>query len=230
MAGGTHRDVLGELGRRIATGMIRPGSVLTLAGIEQDLGASRTVVREAVRVLESIGMVESRRRVGITVRPREHWDAFDPQLIQWNLDGPFRQQQLEALAELRVATEPMAARLAARRATPTQRAELRRLAERLVELGERGEGASEPYLEADVAFHALLLAASGNPLLAVLERPVHAVLEGRTRLGLTPAVPAEGTLEEHMRVALAVAEGDADAAERHSRAHMHTVWEEMSSD
>ena len=92
MAGGTHRDVLGELGRRIAAGTIRPGSVLTLAGIEQDQGASRTVVREAVRVLESIGMVESRRRVGITVRPREHWDAFDPQLIQWNLEGPFRQQ------------------------------------------------------------------------------------------------------------------------------------------
>lgn len=230
MGGGTHRDVLGELGRRISAGSIAPGTVLTLAGIEQEQGASRTVVREAVRVLESMGMVESRRRVGITVRPRELWDALDPQLIQWNLDGPFRQQQLEALAELRVAAEPMAARLAARRASAAQRAELRRLAERLVELGGRGLGASEPYLEADVAFHALLLAASGNPLLAVLERPVQAVLEGRTRLGLTPAIPAEGTLEEHMRVALAVAAADQDAAEQHSRAHMRTVWGEVAEE
>lgn len=230
MAGGTHRDVLDELGRRITAGRVPPGSVLTLAGIEQDQGASRTVVREAIRVLESMGMVESRRRVGITVRPREDWDAFDRQLITWNLEGPFRQQQLEALAELRVAAEPMAARLAARRATPAQRAELRRLAERLVDLGGRGQGASEPYLEADVRFHALLLASSGNPHLAALERPVQAVLEGRTRLGLTPAVPVEGTLEEHMRVALAIAAGDADAAERHSRAHMRTVWGELASD
>ncbi|GAB3267512.1 FCD domain-containing protein [Microbacterium sp. MEC084] len=230
MAGGVHSDVLGELGRRIAAGEIPPGAVLTLAGIEAEQGASRTVVREAVRVLESLGMVESRRRVGITVLPRERWDAFDPLLIGWNLEGPFRQQQLEALMELRVAVEPMAARLAAERATPAQRAELKRLAEELNDLGHRGLGASDPYLEIDLAFHATLLAASGNPLLAALERPVHAVLEGRTRLGLTPSIPVAGTLEDHLRLALAIVAGDADEAERHSRGHMHTVWGEVAGD
>lgn len=228
MATGMHHDVLDDLGGRIAAGHLPPGTVLTLSALEEECAASRTVVREAVRVLESLGMVASRRRVGITVLPRASWDAFSPQLIDWNLRGPFRQRQLEALAELRVAAEPMASLLAARRATPGQRAELRRLAEVLVDLGRQGLGDTEPYLAADVAFHELLLAASGNPQLAALARPVQAVLEGRTRLGLTPPIPVAGTLEEHMRLALAIAEGDADAAERHSRAHMRTVWGEVS--
>lgn len=228
--GGMHEDVLEDLGRRIASGALPPGAVLTLAQLERERGASRTVVREAVRVLESMGLVASRRRVGITVRPRELWDAFDPQLIRWNLEGPFRQQQLEALMELRVAVEPMAARLAAERATPAQRAELRRLAEELNDLGGRGLGASDPYLDADVAFHSTLLEASGNPQLAALVRPVNAVLRGRTRLGLTPPIPVAGTLEDHMSVALAVGAGDGDAAERHSRSHMRTVWDEVVGD
>ena len=81
MAIGMHRDVLDDLGGRIASGELAPGTVLTLSLIEKDSGASRTVVREAVRVLESIGLVSSRRRVGITVQPREGWDAFSPQRL-----------------------------------------------------------------------------------------------------------------------------------------------------
>lgn len=230
MAIGVHGDVLDDLGSRIASGDPQPGAVFTLAQLERDYGASRTVVREAVRVLESIRMVASRRKVGITVLPREQWDAFDPHLIQWNLRGRFRQQQLEALMELRVTVEPMAARLAAARATSAQRAELLRLAERLNTLGQTGKGDSEEYLAADLAFHGTLLAASGNPLLTALETPVHEVLSGRAKLGLTPGIPAEGTLEDHLLTARAIAEGDRDAAERHSRSHMMTVWSEIASD
>jgi len=53
------------------------------------------------------------------------------------------------------------------------------------------------------------------------------VLTGRTQLGLTPSVPVAGTLEDHLGVAKAIAAGDADAAERHSRSHMRTVWGEI---
>ncbi|MBP2437654.1 FadR/GntR family transcriptional regulator [Microbacterium amylolyticum] len=230
MSRSIHDGVVDDLGERIASGALPPGSILTLARIEDECAASRTVAREAIRVLESIGMVMSRRRVGITVRPREEWDAFSPQLIEWNLRGPFRQQQLEALMELRVAVEPMAARLTAQRASPGQRAELRRLAQALHELGAKGHGASDEFLEVDVAFHLLLLRASGNPQLAALTRPVEEVLRGRSRLGLTPSVPAPGTLEEHAAVADAVTSGDSALAEHHSRTHMHTVWDEIQND
>lgn len=228
MSAGVHGDLLHDLGRRLAAGDLPPGTVFTLADLEADYDASRTAVREAVRVLESINIVESRRRVGITVLPRDAWDAFDPQLIAWNLAGPFRQQQLEDLMELRVAVEPMAARLAARRATPAQRAELLRHAETLMGLGRQGHGDSQEFLDADLDFHGVLLAASGNSHLQALRTPVHEVLRGRVNLGMAPSVPAEGTLEDHLLVAQAIAEGDGDAAERHSRAHMQIVWGEIA--
>lgn len=230
MATGLHEDIVDALGGAIAAGRIPPGSVLTLAQLEAEHQASRTVVREAVRVLESIGLVSSRRRVGITVQPRERWDAFSPQLLAWNLQGPFRQQQLEALMELRVAVEPMAARLAAQRASAAERAELTRLAEVLVGLGRRGLGTSEEFLDADVAFHALLLRASGNPQIVALQTPVGALLRGRSRLGLHPVVPAPGTLEDHTRVAAAIRAGDAEEAEMLSRTHMRGVWHEVQGD
>lgn len=222
-----HGDLLDDLGRRIAAGELAEGEVLTLARLEADYGASRTLVREAVRVLESRGMLASRRRVGITVQPRARWDEFDPKIIQWTLAGPDRQQHLEALMELRVAVEPLAAALAAERASDEQRAEIRRLADVLDDLGRRGLGATDEYLDADLRFHALVLTASGNPLLAALERPVHEVLTGRTRLGMHPSTPAAGTLEQHLRVAMDIADGDAAAAEQHSREHLRGVWHEI---
>ena len=129
MVDNVHETVLDSLGTRIAAGDPAPGASFTLADLEAEYDASRTTAREAVKVLESIRMVSSRRRIGITVRPREEWDALDEHLIRWNLAGPFRQHQFEALLELRVAVEPLAARLTAIRATDAQRAELLRLAE-----------------------------------------------------------------------------------------------------
>src|SRR5699024_1773672 len=78
----------------------------TLQGLEQDFGVSRTVAREAVRVLESMRLVVSRPRTGIRVRPRQDWSVFDPQLIRWRLAGTGRMEQLRTLNELRGAVEP----------------------------------------------------------------------------------------------------------------------------
>jgi DNA-binding FadR family transcriptional regulator len=151
-------------------------------------------------------------------------------VIAWNLGSPHRKAQLEALMELRVAVEPMAARLAAERASDEQRAELARIADRLREIGEAGQGRSEEFLRLDVAFHDLLLTASGNLQLIALRHPVAEVLNGRSRLGMTPSIPAPGTLEEHQEVAAAITAGDATAAEAHSRAHMLGVWAEIQQD
>ena len=85
-----HSGVLDRLGESIASGARAPSTVLTLAALEEEFGVSRTLVREVVRVLESMGMVESRRRVGVTVRPPRDWNPFDPRLIRWRLGGPGR--------------------------------------------------------------------------------------------------------------------------------------------
>lgn len=228
MSESMHNTVLDSLGTRIASGDPAPGSSFTLADLERDYGASRTTAREAIKVLESIRMVQSRKRVGITIAPREEWDALNEHLIRWNLAGPFKQRQFEALLELRVAVEPIAARLSAIRASDAQRAELLRLASRLHGLGSQGLGDSEAYLATDLEYHSLLLASSQNPQFTILRGPVNLVLSWRAGLGMTPAVPYEGTLDAHLATARAIVAGDADGAERHARSHVRTVWSEIA--
>ncbi|MHA7146263.1 FadR/GntR family transcriptional regulator [Arthrobacter sp. TmT3-37] len=222
-----HNAVLERLGSEIAQGVRPAGSVITLARLEDEAGVSRTVIREVVRILESMGMVESRRRVGVTVLPVAAWNVLDPQLIRWRLLGPERVTQLHRLTEMRLALEPTAARLAASRATPETAAELIELATRLRVLGEAGRGHEQPYLDADIAFHALLLAASGNDMMASLHGIVTEVLAGRTDLGLSPADPAPVSFDNHEGVARAIADRNEDLAEEYARAVVLEVWHEL---
>ncbi|MGV0602895.1 GntR family transcriptional regulator, partial [Mycolicibacterium pulveris] len=84
--GALHASLLTALGTAIVSGEYPAGHVLTLDGVSAQHGLSRSVAREVVRVLESMGMIESRRRVGITVQPAENWNVFDPMLIRWRID------------------------------------------------------------------------------------------------------------------------------------------------
>ena len=69
IGGALHGNLLTALGTAIVSGEYPPGQVITLDGVSAHHGLSRSVAREAIRVLESMGMVESRRRVGITIQP-----------------------------------------------------------------------------------------------------------------------------------------------------------------
>lgn len=222
-----HSSVIERLGIEIAQGIRPPGSVITLAQLEDETGVSRTVIREVVRTLESMGMVESRRRVGVTVLPVAAWNVLDPQLIRWRLRGAERLAQLRRLTEMRLALEPTAARLAAAKATTEVGIQLLELASRLRILGEAGRGHEQPYLETDIAFHALLLSASGNDMIASLHGIVTEVLAGRTDLGLTPADPAPISFDNHEGVARAVLDGNENLAEQYARAVVMEVWQEL---
>lgn len=227
MAQASHGSVLDDLGTRVASGELIPGRVLTLAGLEAEYRVSRTVIREAVRVLEAMGMLESRRRVGLTVRPMTAWSALDSRLIGWQLAGPRRAQQLVVVTELRAAIEPVAARLSAVRASDVQRSEVLRLAHLLEQLGHDGLGDSDEYLEADIAFHDLILDSSGNLMLAATKQAIAAVIAGRARVGLTPPVPDSEALHNHVQTAAAIARGDAQAAEHHTRRYVDAVLNEV---
>ncbi|WP_369266596.1 FadR/GntR family transcriptional regulator, partial [Streptomyces harbinensis] len=73
-----HHSVLDTLGLEITSGVLEEGRVLTLDTIQERFDVSRTVARETMRLLESKGLVVSRRRVGITVRPTASWQVYDP--------------------------------------------------------------------------------------------------------------------------------------------------------
>ncbi|MFC7877244.1 FadR/GntR family transcriptional regulator [Isoptericola sp. NPDC057391] len=206
-----HAGVLDALGLAITSGDVPPGTPLTLDGIGAEHGVSRTVAREVMRMLEGLGMVHSRRRVGLVVLGMEDWNVLDPRVIRWRLRGPGRDAQLRSLTELRHAVEPLAAAGAARHATPQVRGELVDLARRMRTLGEAGD--LTEFLALDVRMHELLLRSSGNEMFGPLADVVAEVLAGRTHLGLMPPSPAPEALDQHEAVARAVAEHDPGAAE-----------------
>ena len=116
--GALHRNLLSALGTGIASGKYQAGQVLTLEGVSSEHGVSRSVAREAIRVLESMGMVVSRRRVGITIQQSDKWNVFDPRVIRWRLESNDRAALLVTLSELRRGFEPP--RRLWRRAVPTR--------------------------------------------------------------------------------------------------------------
>ena len=213
--------VLETVGVAIASGSLPPGSRLTLEGIQQEHGVSRTVARDTMKVLESMNMVYSRRRVGIVVQERRLWNVFDPKLVRWRLNSGRRAVQYGSLTELRIAVEPIAAAGAARRASAAERARLVDLAAELRRLGEAGE--LDEFLAADIEFHCLLLRSCGNEMFMALEGMVAEVLTSRTQQGLMPFRPEDEVLKAHEDVAMAVAGGDTARAET----AMHHILDEV---
>ncbi|XAS66945.1 FCD domain-containing protein [Micrococcaceae bacterium Sec5.7] len=218
-----HLRVLDALGEAIVSGAMAPGRRLTLDELQQQYGISRTLARDTMRVLESMNLVYSRRRVGIVVQERGLWNVFDPKLVRWRLASDRRAEQYSSLTELRIAVEPIAAAGAARRASAAERRELAGLAAELRRLGEAGE--LEAFLEVDIAFHRLLLHSCGNEMFKALDGMVAEVLSSRTRQGLMPFRPRPEALQAHEDVAAAVAVGDASTAET----AMHHILDEVRS-
>lgn len=227
-----HSGILETLGAQICSGELPPSSVLNTDELEARFDASRTLVREVLRVLSSMGLVEARRRVGTVVLPEPAWDAFNPQVIRWRLASPGRLTQLRELTEVRNAVEPLAAMLAADRASAPDRAEIVRLAAAMWAAGKTGR--QQEFLTLDVEFHRLVLAGSGNKMICRLHQITQEVLEGRVQYGLMPQLPDHAALEWHMDVAAAIQHGDGPAARgamekivRQSIEEMAHMWESL---
>lgn len=207
---------MADLGLRIATGELAAGSRVVPEEVADQHGVSRSVVREALRVLEAKGLVQPRQRVGTRVLPSDRWDALDADVIGWRVQGPERLAVVSDLEELRAAVEPRAARLCCENGDGTAAvAELTVLATTMRRLGSRGDLAG--FTAADVAFHARLLHASGNAAFVRLEGTFAALLRAREELGTLPHQISEDMLALHEEVAEAIAVRDADRAERAAR-------------
>ncbi len=222
---GLHGRVLDQIGTAICGGELTPGSVLYIDDLVERYAVSRSVVREVVRVLASMGLVETRRRVGTLIRPTTDWNVFDPQVIRWRLASAGRMVQLRSITELRTAVEPQAAWLAATRATPEQASNLVGVAARMWAAGTVGEEAE--FLHLDIEFHRSILIDSGNEMFAKLHELVAEVLTGRHHYGLMPHYPDEQALRYHADVAQAIQRRDGERA-RDAMVHiMEQALDEM---
>lgn len=194
-------QVVDDLGRRIVRGDVLPGSVLPQeTALCQEMGVSRTVVREAVKVLAAKGLVESRPKRGTVVRPSLAWNCLDPEVLQWQTETDPDGRQIVYLTELRHAVEPVAAAMAASRAS---KEEIDRIDEACRAMDESVDSV-DAFLAADLRFHVLVLQASGNPFFAPVANVVSSVLLSSLRV--TNRKPADNatSVPVHQRVVKAI--------------------------
>ena len=154
--------VVEELGSRIVRGDLKPGTTLpNEADLGQELGASRSVVREAVKSLAGKGLLESRARIGTRILEPRHWNLLDMDVLSWRYASMPRAQFFRELFEIRRMIEPAAAALAAERANDADIAEMD-LAYAAMETADQ---TSDGAIDADLRFHRAVLAGSHNELL-----------------------------------------------------------------
>ena len=183
---GLHGRVVDTLGRRIVRGDLPPGAVVDLELLEADLAVSRTVVREAVKVLTTKGLLDSRPRLGTFVRDRRDWSLLDADVMSWRDNGQ---------PDARLSSE----------------ADVSAMREALDRMRASGRDV-EAHVAADLAFHRAVLGASQNELLERLEVVLEPALRARDALTFAHGHD-DAFLSAHAAVADAVADGDPDRAE-----------------
>ena len=206
------RSMLETLGRAIVVGHYDDAPFPTEADLSREFGVSRSVTREAVKMLTAKGLVSARPRSGTVVEAPSRWNLFDPDVLNWLLSRSFNPDLLRHFNELRVAIEPEAAALAARSGDDALKREIEHGLDRM----RRAELGKDDTLDADIAFHVAVLSASGNPFYAQFRDMVETAL--RTSIRFTNRIKGRtASVADHAAVCDAIMAGDADGAREHMR-------------
>ncbi len=198
---GLHGEVVHTIGLRILRGELEPGEPLpTEEELSEELAVSRTVLREAVKVLAAKGLVEARPKTGTRVRPRGDWNLIDPDVLAWRIEANPDGRFFRDIIELRRIIEPEAARLAAARATDEEIAQLDEVFHEM----ELAVGDPDAYLAPDLRFHELILEACHNELLEQMASTMRAVFRAlfvaaRTAETIGRATHLHGAIVEAIR-------------------------------
>jgi len=220
----TH-GMLDTLGKAIVTGRYETRPFPTEAEIAKAHGVSRSVTREAVKMLTAKGLVSARPRQGTLVQPAGNWNLFDTDVLRWLLERKFSVELLRQFNQLRIAIEPEAAALAAQLHADADIAAIRAGLDRM-RAAEDGRG--DP-LDADIAFHVAILRASHNPFYAQFQMVVATAL--RTSIRFTNRIKGRSAnVADHEAVADAIAARDADAARTAMRRIIGDVLDLIADD
>ena len=199
--------LLDALGRAIVTGEYDDARFPTEAELAAEHGVSRSVTREAVKMLTAKGLLTARPRKGTTVQPSSSWNLFDTDVLRWLLERKFSLDLLRHLTELRIAFEPAAAALAARNADEAD-IEAVKAGYRRMEDAAIGE---DDHLDSDIDFHIAVLEASGNPFYRQFRDVVATALQ--KSISFTNRNGGRASLPAHAAVLKAIEARNAKGAE-----------------
>ena len=222
-ANSVHGRIVHKIGEDIVAGRILPGERLPReAELMTEFGSSRSAVRDAIKVLASKGLVKTRQRGGTQICEQQRWNAFDIDILTWRFAGGIDLAFVQDLVELRLATEPFAARLAAIRAQPDDIKKIAAALERMK--ASTHDWAS--YLRADESFHMALFASSHNHFFLrlglVVQDVLRATFHAEQLFTKRSAAEMNKVISEDMAVHTnlfqAIAQYDPARAEEHMKA------------
>ncbi|WP_203918790.1 FadR/GntR family transcriptional regulator [Rugosimonospora africana] len=219
---GIHGQVVDTLGLRVLGGDYLPGDVIDPDRLESELAVSKTVIREALRVLGAKGLVDSRPKRGTFVRERSSWSLLDTDVMKWQLQVGVSDRFLADLAEVRALVEPACAALAARRHTADDLVAL----EDAVAAMAAADGDADAAIAADLRFHRALMAAAQNELFTRMDVVITNALDARDRVVHKPGDHWSDPTPNHQAILDRIRDGDVDG----SREAVHRLLAQADAD
>ncbi|MGW7352697.1 FadR/GntR family transcriptional regulator [Streptomyces sp. NPDC054784] len=202
-------QVIDALRSQITSGDWPVGSrIPTEPELVEQLGVARNTVREAVRALAHNGLLDIRQGSGTYVVATSELAGV--------MQRRFAGADLGHVAELRTALETSGARLAARRRTEADMAQLESLLARREAAWESGD--AERFVEADVSLHLAVVSASHNDVLTAVYSDLGHVLRDFLRSDVGEELRPEDHMD-HARMVRAIRDGDAEAAAHEAGSH-----------
>ncbi|MBA2518134.1 MAG: FadR family transcriptional regulator [Chloroflexia bacterium] len=211
-----------EIARRLVdyllTGGVLPGERMpSERHLAEAFGVGRSAMREALKALTLLGLVEVRHGDGTYLKRDD--SSLLPQVIEWGL--LLGEQRTLDLVEARQKIETDIAGLAAARRDEADLTELRRLLARMEQLSHQ-RGDPREFVDVDVAFHLRVAEASRNTALRDILSGIQALL--RVWIGrVIAAGHREASYQEHVPILAAIETGDVAAAEAAMDAHMRSA-------
>ena len=226
VAPGLAMQVSRELGRRIVGGHYREDALIEdETKLATRFGVSKSVIREAVKMLVGKGLLEVRRGSGTRVRRRASWALLDDDVLAWHLSVAPKPEFLRQLMDIRRMMEPKAAAWAAQHGSDEDHQEIEAAQQKM----EAGSQSIEEFVIADAMFHRAILRAANNEILRSMEGIIFSALLSSIRL--TNADPREnaGSIPFHRAVVNAIRARDADLAEAEMTAHLVETRERLET-
>jgi GntR family transcriptional regulator, galactonate operon transcriptional repressor len=206
--------VVEQLGQRIVRGdFTQNGGLPTEPKLSAELGISRNVLREAIKVLASKGLIEVRPKTGTRVRTPDKWNMLDPDVVGWfSLDAKDLRSAHD-FVEFRRVIEPQASYLAALRATDEDIARIKAAFDALYAC----IGQPDKVPQVDIIFHRSIYDASHNIVLRHLGSLIVPMMHNQVAITTQHPGSFEKGLPLHRKVTEAIARRDPKKAESYSR-------------
>jgi len=201
-------QLVDTLGLRIVNGHYKEGEQLPVESeLCVEFGVSRSIMREATKILSAKGLLASRPRIGTLVRERMHWNLLDTQVLAWITESMQPEAYLDMMFEARLAIEPRSSAIAAEKAT---KEDIRRIKQAYIDMAAATDLSES--LEPDIRFHQAIMDATHNDIIQYMGHTLHSTLAISIQLTSWHPDNHLASLPKHEAIYKAIAARDPQAA------------------